>query len=63
MYTTTSNATGIITTCSDCDYQISLNEICQRPLQAATEMLKHLTVHNARKPHTIGSLISRYPKA
>jgi hypothetical protein len=49
MYTTTRKATGTVTTCKDCDYEMSLNEICRRPLRAATDMLKHLTVHNAAR--------------
>jgi hypothetical protein len=33
--------------CSDCGDAISMNNICKTPLQSATDMLKHMAVHNA----------------
>jgi hypothetical protein len=34
-------------TCNDCGDAISMNKICKTPLQSATDMLKHMAVHNA----------------
>ena len=40
MYTTTrSIAGGTLTTCNDCGHTISMNKICEKPLQSATDML------------------------
>ena len=33
--------------CKDCGHEISMNKICERPIQAATDMLKHMAAHNA----------------
>ncbi len=50
MYTTTRNiAGGTLMTCRDCGHTISMNKICEKPLQSATDMLKHIAAHNA--PH------------
>ena len=35
--------------CKDCGHEISMNKICERPIQAATDMLKHMTAHNASR--------------
>jgi len=34
-------------TCKDCGSEISMNKVCEKPLQAATDMLKHMAAHNA----------------
>ena len=34
-------------TCKDCGHAISMNQICEKPIQAATDMLKHMAAHNA----------------
>jgi hypothetical protein len=48
MYTTTRNiAGGTLMTCKDCGSEISMNKMCEKPLQAATDMLKHMAAHNA----------------
>jgi hypothetical protein len=36
-------------TCNDCGDAISMNKICKTPLQSATDMLKHMAVHNASR--------------
>jgi hypothetical protein len=36
-------------TCKDCGHEISVNKICEKPIQAATEMLKHMAAHNASR--------------
>ena len=33
--------------CDDCGDAISMNKICENPIQSATDMLKHMAVHNA----------------
>jgi hypothetical protein len=35
--------------CSDCGDAVSMNTICKTPLQSATDMLKHMAVHNASR--------------
>jgi hypothetical protein len=48
MYTTTRNIAGdTFMRCKDCGHAISMNKICDRPLQSATEILKHMATHNA----------------
>jgi hypothetical protein len=50
MYTTTrSIAGGTLTTCNDCGHTISMNKICENPLQSATDMRKHIAAHNASR--------------
>ncbi len=50
MYTTTrSNAGGTLTTCGECGHAISMNKICEKPLQSATDMLKHIAAHNSSR--------------
>ena len=48
MYKTTRNIAGdTFMTCKDCGHAISMNKICERPIQAATDILKHMAAHNA----------------
>jgi hypothetical protein len=48
MYTTTRNISGgTFMTCKDCGHAVSMNMICDQPIQSATEILKHMAVHNA----------------
>ena len=35
--------------CKNCGHEISMNKICERPIQAATDMLKHMAAHNASR--------------
>jgi hypothetical protein len=50
MYNTTRRiAGGTFMVCSDCGDAISMNEVCKNPLQSATDMLKHMAVHNASR--------------
>ncbi len=50
MYTTTRRIFGgTFMVCSDCGDAISMNTICKTPLQSATDMLKHMAVHNASR--------------
>lgn len=32
--------------CDDCGDAISMNKVCENPIQSATDMLKHMAVHN-----------------
>ena len=46
MYTTTRNiAGGTLMKCTDCGHAISMNQICEKPLQSATDILKHMAAH------------------
>jgi hypothetical protein len=50
MYKTTRNIAGdTFMTCKDCGHAISMNKICERPIQAATDILKHMAAHNASR--------------
>lgn len=50
MYITTrSIAGGTFMSCNDCGDAISMNKICEKPLQSATDMLKHMAHHNASR--------------
>jgi hypothetical protein len=45
-------------TCKDCGHAVSMNEICEKPIQAATDMLKHMAAHNASRAFaTVGRVI------
>jgi hypothetical protein len=53
MYTTTRRIVGgTFMVCSDCGDAMSMNTICNTPLQSATDMLKHMAVHNASRAFT-----------
>jgi hypothetical protein len=43
--TTRSIAGDTLTACCDCAHAISMNKICQAPLQSATDLLKHMAAH------------------
>jgi hypothetical protein len=34
-------------TCKDCGHAVSMNKMCETPLQSATDILKHMASHNA----------------
>jgi len=49
--------------CKDCGHAISVNKICERPIQAATDMLKHMAAHNASRAFaTVESIIRLEPE-
>jgi hypothetical protein len=41
-------------TCKDCGHEISVNKICLKPIQAATDMLRHMAAHNASRAFATG---------
>jgi len=50
MYITTRNIAGdTLITCKDCGHAISMNKTCEKPIQSATDMLKHMAAHNASR--------------
>ena len=54
MYTTTRKITGsTVMTCKDCGHAISMNEICEKPIQAATDMLKHMAAHKRSRAFAV----------
>jgi hypothetical protein len=58
MYTTTRNIDGgTFMICSDCGEAISMNKICKTPLQSATNMLKHIAVHNASRAFAVVEIV------
>ena len=56
MYKTTRNIAGdTFMTCKDCGHAISMNKICERPIQAATDILKHMAAHNASRAFAVAA--------
>jgi hypothetical protein len=50
MYITTRHiAGGTFMVCDDCGDAISMNKVCENPIQSATDMLKHMAAHNASR--------------
>jgi hypothetical protein len=50
--------------CDDCGDAISMNKICKTPLQSATDMLKHMAVHNASRAFAaVGHVMQPEPEA
>ena len=50
--------------CKDCGHEISMNKICERPIQAATDMLKHMAAHNASRAFAaVQSVVRPEPEA
>jgi hypothetical protein len=43
--------------CKDCGHEISMNKICKRPIQAATDMLKHMAAHNASRAFAVAASV------
>jgi len=33
--------------CKDCGHAVSMNKMCEKPLQTASDILKHMAAHNA----------------
>jgi hypothetical protein len=57
-------AGGISMICKNCGHAISVNKICERPIQAATDMLKHMAAHNASRAFAVGeSVMGQQPEA
>ena len=52
-------AGGVSMTCKDCGHEISMNKICERPIQAATDMLKHMAAHNAARAFAVVESVIR----
>jgi hypothetical protein len=44
-------------TCKDCAHSISVNRVCERPIQAATDMLKHMAAHNASRAFVVAERV------
>jgi hypothetical protein len=65
MYITTRNiAGGTFMTCNDCGDAISMDKMCKTPFQSATDMLKHMAVHNASRAFApVGNVTPPEPEA
>ena len=46
-------------TCKDCGQAISMNKMCEKPIQTATDILKHMAARNASRAFAAGR--ARYP--
>ena len=56
MYKTTRNIAGdTFMICKDCGHEISMNKICERPIQSATDILKHMAAHNASRAFAVAA--------
>jgi hypothetical protein len=50
--------------CKDCGHAISVNKICERPIQSATDMLKHMAAHNASRAFAVAAgIVEPEPEA
>ena len=50
--------------CKDCGHEISMNKMCERPIEAATDMLKHMAAHNASRAFAVAeSVTGQEPEA
>jgi hypothetical protein len=50
--------------CRSVATEISMNKICERPIQSATDMLKHMAAHNASHAFAVAeSVMRREPEA
>lgn len=47
-------AGGTLMVCDDCGDAISMNKVCENPIQSATDMLKHMAVHNVSRAFAPG---------
>ena len=50
-------AGGISMRCKDCGHEISINKMCERPIQAASDMLKHMAAHNASRAFAVAESV------
>ena len=58
MYKMTRNiGCGTHMRCNDCGHEISMNKMCERPIQAATDMLKHMAAHNASRAFAVAASV------
>jgi hypothetical protein len=58
MYIRTRNiAGGTHMKCKDCGHEISMNKMCERPIQAATDMLKHMAAHNSSRAFAVAASV------
>jgi hypothetical protein len=58
MYKTTRNVAGDASMiCKDCGHEISMDKMCERPIQAATDMLKHMAAHNASPAFAVAASV------
>jgi hypothetical protein len=65
MYATTRNMAGdTFMTCNDCGHAISMNKLCEKPIQSATDMLKHMAAHSSasRAFAAVGRVIRPKPE-
>jgi hypothetical protein len=46
-------------TCKDCGHAVSMDKICEKPIQSATDMQKHMAVHNASLALGASALVDR----
>jgi hypothetical protein len=64
MYATTRSMAGdTLMTCKACGHAISMNKLCEKPIQSATDMLKHMAAHSASRAFApVGRVIRPKPE-
>ncbi|MFZ0289059.1 MAG: hypothetical protein WBV26_18230 [Candidatus Sulfotelmatobacter sp.] len=46
-------------TCKDCGQAISMNKMCEKPIQTATDILKHMAARNASRAFAAVGRVTR----
>jgi hypothetical protein len=46
-------------TCKDCGHAVSMNKMCETPLQSATNILKHMATHTASRAFASVEFVAR----
>jgi hypothetical protein len=46
-------------TCKDCGHAVSMNKMCETPLQSATNILKHMATHTASRAFASVKCVAR----
>jgi hypothetical protein len=64
MYITTRDiAGGTFMTCKDCGHAVSMNKMCEKPLQSASDILKHMAAHEGSHSFaSVGRVIRPEPE-
>jgi hypothetical protein len=45
--------------CKDCGHTVSMNKMCEKPLQSATDILKHMATHKASRAFASVGVVPR----
>lgn len=45
--------------CNDCGHAVSMNKMCETPIQSATDILKHVAAHSASRAFAAVECVSQ----